>query len=297
MMPGNPAFGSTVLRIPAEQSPNFVTGTSGWKISQDGSAEFNDVTIRAGEVIDGTALYYSPSPGAGNLVASISAVAGSDEFGNAYPAGIMSQQSAGNQVVIAGNIIEFLTSSTPLGYGGIISAFGNGDLLVAGLGAVTGDTPAAFDLLSEHVTGSAPMMVMQNGGPGAATAIVANQPGAALRTPEDWHTVTTPTGMTGTIRVKVLPLYNLAVLDINVTITSTNTTATSYTTGNLPSSAYYPAGARQYDTSVNQKFTTVSNASPRINIPTSGALTFDMPGFASSGLSCIVSGTILYPLD
>jgi hypothetical protein len=47
MAPGNQAVvGGTVLRIPAIQSPDYVPGTSGWIIRQDGSAEFNAGTFR-----------------------------------------------------------------------------------------------------------------------------------------------------------------------------------------------------------------------------------------------------------
>ena len=45
---GNPVVGSTALRIPAINSPNFVHGVSGWSINKDGSAEFNSVTLPAG---------------------------------------------------------------------------------------------------------------------------------------------------------------------------------------------------------------------------------------------------------
>ena len=45
---GNPVEGGTVLRIPAIQSPNFVHGVSGWAIFQDGTAEFNSITLPAG---------------------------------------------------------------------------------------------------------------------------------------------------------------------------------------------------------------------------------------------------------
>jgi hypothetical protein len=48
--PGKPAIGYTVLRVPAIQSPNFVAGTSGWAIFQDGTAEFNDVISFGGLV-------------------------------------------------------------------------------------------------------------------------------------------------------------------------------------------------------------------------------------------------------
>jgi len=46
MQPNNPIVGGTILRIPAIQSPNYVAGTSGWAIFQDGTAEFNNVTVR-----------------------------------------------------------------------------------------------------------------------------------------------------------------------------------------------------------------------------------------------------------
>jgi hypothetical protein len=78
------------LAIPSVRSPNFVTGVSGWQISKNGNAEFNNVTIRGGTVIGGAALYYSGMPALGNLIASISGTTGVDAFGNTYPAGVSS---------------------------------------------------------------------------------------------------------------------------------------------------------------------------------------------------------------
>ena len=46
MMPGDPIVGGVALRRPAIQSPNFVTGVSGWTINADGTAEFNNGTFR-----------------------------------------------------------------------------------------------------------------------------------------------------------------------------------------------------------------------------------------------------------
>jgi len=45
-----------VLRIPALQSPNFVTGVSGWIVRRDGTVEFNNGTFR-GSITSG------PNPG------------------------------------------------------------------------------------------------------------------------------------------------------------------------------------------------------------------------------------------
>jgi len=90
------AGGSTLLR-PAIQSPNYLTGSTGWAIKRDGSAEFNNVVIRGGTVVSGLALYYDGTPASGNLIMSVSATAGTDAFGNDYPAGLMVQDSSGRR--------------------------------------------------------------------------------------------------------------------------------------------------------------------------------------------------------
>lgn len=81
--------GVTLIR-PAIQSPNFVTGSAGWAINQDGSAEFSNVVIRGSSQVGGAILFYDGAPALGNLVISIAQDAGTDSFGNSYPAGIRS---------------------------------------------------------------------------------------------------------------------------------------------------------------------------------------------------------------
>lgn len=79
-----------VLVREAIESQNYVAGVSGWIIEADGDAEFNSVTIRGALegnnfiINDAGAFFYNGPPGNGNLIASIAAVAGVDEFGNAY---------------------------------------------------------------------------------------------------------------------------------------------------------------------------------------------------------------------
>ena len=105
MTPQDPVVGSTVLRRPAIQSPNYVAGTAGWTINSDGSAEFNNLTIRgtfAGtdfEINSGGAFFYSGTPAAGNLIISIANAAGSDAFANAYPKGISLGKSSDSSQV------------------------------------------------------------------------------------------------------------------------------------------------------------------------------------------------------
>ena len=40
------AIGGITLLTPAIQSPNFISGSEGWTINQDGSAQFNNLDIR-----------------------------------------------------------------------------------------------------------------------------------------------------------------------------------------------------------------------------------------------------------
>lgn len=46
MMPGDPVVGGITLRRPAIASPNYAAGAAGWSINADGSAEFNNATVR-----------------------------------------------------------------------------------------------------------------------------------------------------------------------------------------------------------------------------------------------------------
>lgn len=103
---GNAIVGGAAALIRAAiKSPNYSAGSAGWQVSKDGSAEFNNVTVRG--TINGTlyvlnssgAFFYSPSEASGNLIASIAAAAGTDSFGNSYSKGIqLGAASAGNQI-------------------------------------------------------------------------------------------------------------------------------------------------------------------------------------------------------
>jgi hypothetical protein len=57
MQPDNPIVGGTVLRRPAIQSPNFVSGVSGWTINADGSAEFTNLKIDGGSNVEITITF------------------------------------------------------------------------------------------------------------------------------------------------------------------------------------------------------------------------------------------------
>jgi len=123
LKPGNQPIGGITLMRAAIQSPNFVTGVSGWSINQNGSAEFNNITVRNQTIIDGQAFFYLGTPGPGTLDASIADTAGTDQFGNAYLAGITTYSAAGvtNQIgsvtliyaptAAAGNLIASISDA------------------------------------------------------------------------------------------------------------------------------------------------------------------------------------------
>lgn len=256
----------------------------------------------------GEILVYSGAPATGNLIGSWSAAAGTDGHSNSYPAGLSVTNGSGIGVQLNGTTLHLI------GIGGSSTGFLDSQAAASNStrpqtllsGASNNNGVPQILLAGESQDGtSLPVIILQGfslsgGVPQAITAqinggMVATQPGTT--TPETWHAVTVPSGMTGTIRVKVLTEGNFAALDVNVTITSTSATATGFATGALPSASYYPATATQQSLAVQKAFTTVSNASPRVSIPTSGALSLNMPGFATAGATCLVWGTIIYPLD
>jgi len=99
MTPGNQAItGGTVLRAPAIQSPNFLTGVSGWIIRQDGTVEFTAGTFR-GSISVGT------SPGQRFIV------------NNPVTGDVIDVYDSANNLIFAitnqGQAISYSTGSTP----------------------------------------------------------------------------------------------------------------------------------------------------------------------------------------
>lgn len=113
------------LAIPSVQSPNFITEVSGWQISKDGSAEFNNLVIRGVfmgtdfEINSNGAFFYSSSPPAiGNLIASITTVNGTDTPGNATLAGVASYTDSGGifyATALQSGQINFFTATAATG--------------------------------------------------------------------------------------------------------------------------------------------------------------------------------------
>jgi hypothetical protein len=151
-MPNNPIVGSTVLRRPAIQSPNFVTGTSGWTINSDGSAEFNNLTIRGtfqgtDYILNSSGLFiYTPTEAAGNLAESSAPAAGVDSFGNNYVPGHATYDNVnGLAASLDAGLVQFYTGSLAGGWtaAGSVATDPSGDLLLtpkAGRGVLTSNS-------------------------------------------------------------------------------------------------------------------------------------------------------------
>lgn len=122
MKAGDPIVGGTILRIPAIASPGYQPGTSGWQISQNGTAEFNDVTVRGTitgtnyELSEAGWFAYSGTPGPGNLIRS-ETESSSDSYGNKCLPGVaIYDNAAGQAVQITGTGIVLYTGSLSAGW-------------------------------------------------------------------------------------------------------------------------------------------------------------------------------------
>lgn len=224
----NPIVDSTVLRRPAIQSPGFASGSEGWSINADGTAEFNNLTVRGGVTEDGITLIYAGAPGAGTLVGAIAAVAGTDPYGNAYPAGIslagnlpittfQSALESGEYVQLAPGINALYLSPDSTTYTPASA--------IPGAVPVSGGIPEVVITSPTHLTGA---------GAGQAAALLLNgasgdgtkAPSASLTAPltvQGQTTVQGPAAVQG-----LLSAANLVVGSVTITPSAANT-PTSHT--------------------------------------------------------------------
>lgn len=152
----NSVVGGTTLVRPAIKSPNYVAGSAGWTINVDGSAEFNNITIRGGTTVGGTSLYYNGTPAAGNLIASITASSGTDSFGNAYLAGITTYatDASGRYTQMQDDGELALGYTSQFANAGLLSATGSGITLVTPYtSSAPNNDPTHFTMHPGGITG------------------------------------------------------------------------------------------------------------------------------------------------
>lgn len=118
---------------------------------------------------------------------------------------------------------------------------------------------------------------------------------------ETWHSMSLPSGTTGSLRYTSLAEVGLVVIDVNLTITSALAAGTTYASSTTLPSAYCPTvltgGLREFPLSVNGAYTAVSNGSPRMQVTSSGGVSILAPGFSSVGSSPRVQGFITYTVN
>jgi hypothetical protein len=193
--------GAQKLIRTAIQSQTYVPGSAGWIISRDGSAEFNNLSIRG--TFNGTdyvinssgAFFYGGVPAAGNLVLSSvpGTSGGTDQFGNNYLPGAASYQ--GNFASqVGGGFLNLYHGSLAAGWtlggtietsstGGLILDAGGGTVTITGALSVNGSTStAAAGLTDGTVNGTSSTAGLTNGTingtSGAASAGTAHTHGA-----------------------------------------------------------------------------------------------------------------------
>jgi len=195
----NPVVGGTALRIPAIQSPNYNPGVAGWIIKIDGSAEFNNLTIRGtfegnDFVLDSDGLFiYSGTPAAGNLIASITPTSGTDSFGNTYLGGINTYSGASFVGLNVGNLLLGLTAdSSKAGVVGLVGGDG-----IAGISPFSTANPDTSgwqlqdgDRTTTPTSASGFPHAMLDGTVWVRDAIVQATDNANVWTAETWHTPT-----------------------------------------------------------------------------------------------------------
>jgi hypothetical protein len=227
----NPVVGGTALRIPAIQSPNYAPGVDGWIIKIDGSAEFNDLTVRGqfqgtDFIINSAGIFlYSAAPATGNLIGSWTSAAGTDAYGNSYQAGLSIYSADGtinlNDTVATwtangGSVISLgvggaqaLMELTPGTVGGVTwQPGGLGTNITSDSGA---NTPSAFlqsPSTSTHT--SKALIEVEGGSPSSNSTLIrlvatlvdvlgnADITGAWTKSGETWQTPTYNANWSGT---------------------------------------------------------------------------------------------------
>lgn len=227
----NPIVAGLKLLIAAIQSPNFITGVSGWSINKDGSAEFNNLTIRGTfmgtnfEINSSGAFFYSGTPALGNILVSIAGTAGTDPFGNNYPAGIKdfglmsveSGDSHGGLIIIMhtpttsnpGTISVFETDATHGSFATAVSGDAHARHVVRTSGRMEwGDGTNAADLAIQRLSAGLLEILQSVQVDGTITATGGTATTPTLITTDTWTAATLGTGWS-TIAGLQVPQYRL----------------------------------------------------------------------------------------
>ena len=110
---GNNILAGTSLAIAQIQSPDYVPGTTGWCVFQNGDAEFNAGTFR-GYIISGSLFIYNGTPALGNPPVAWITSASTDPEGNSVQPGIFLAELTGSGNARGGLMWNSIVGSEPL---------------------------------------------------------------------------------------------------------------------------------------------------------------------------------------
>lgn len=281
LTPGNPTVGGTTLRLPAIQSPNYVPGTSGWIIRQDGTAEFAGLIIDGGTVVIGSAgsvFLYSGVPAAGNLVISLASVAGTDAFGNSYPTGFNVQGTNGTKITAW---LQAVTGSAILLFTPQDNTMAAGNITGTSSGGV-----GTLGLFPPHPTGlSSSGSIQLTGGTSGHGTI-------SLTAPDGITASGDLLSLNSAIVDTTIPAPVQAFVNNTIAVTSTNVYASLPAPGPLTATIANPSLTRALQVEVTyQAWMQANGAATRAGVAASGSNTFTpVPGTGGS----VAFGQTLY---
>jgi hypothetical protein len=238
---GNPVVAGTTLVRPAIKSPNYAAGSTGWSVNQDGSAEFNNLTLRGqyfgtDYTFDSAGAFWF-DPATGHLIAAIAAGSGSS-FGEPYTAGVGAYYTSPGGVIYAVNMFP--------GGGFVPINF----LFNSGAGFQTSAQIASINATGLNIDSSFSGDLTLNAGahniildsPVQATSAITAQGGTAAAptviTTDFFATVTPPANTSGTLRIKLMPDKTVMV-EVQLTIAAAAAAGTLTLIGSL-GAAYKP---------------------------------------------------------
>lgn len=222
----NPIIGGGgSLVYPSIHSPNFNAGPPivGWSIDKNGDAFFSGTISGQSFIINSVGIFfYNGVPATGALVASIAAQAGTDAYGNAYPAGESLGITGQSQIQfspVAGNAFTLGSALT-----GVLTAAAQA--FTSDINQVLPGSLGAVILGSGSSAKMATLITSPFGTTGAAIALQAKNDGGTDTAILTFGTITTPDNSTY-VFTPILALTPYALVLYGTTSGTTVVTKTS----------------------------------------------------------------------
>jgi hypothetical protein len=208
---------------------------------------------------------YSGTPGAGTLIASIAATAGTDPYGNKYPAGI-SSQSGGIEAILTGNELAWDApadhpQNLPAIFAAPSAAIGDSLEITSGIGSA-GNTAAALTLYDSEASSTVP--AIPSGGPGIFVA------GGCPLVTDQWHTLGTLAGTTLTQAAYRMTVEGELEIDFHGSTGGANAASVNFSV-TLPA-AYRPSTTSRRQPIHTGRAVTAGETFPYVQVSTAGTV-------------------------